>query len=91
MEQEPVTREVKNDIRFRQEKRRCGEKQQCINKCHLEVNPTFVQEQAGILRERFDMARPSEPADGTVQNVLITGNRKSASRGGQPFSIPLSA
>ena len=32
------------------------EKQQYINECHLEVNPTFVHEQAGNLRERFDMA-----------------------------------
>ena len=32
------------------------EKQQYINECHLEVNPIFVQVQAGILRERFDMS-----------------------------------
>ena len=32
------------------------EKQQHINEYPLKVNPTFVQVQAGILRERFDMA-----------------------------------
>lgn len=75
MKQGPVSREVKNDIRFPQEKKRYGEKLQHINDGPLKVNPTIVQLQAGILRERFRVfvhrTQPMETFRMNLQPVTV--------------------